>query len=82
MSRDSFASPRVPALSERKNTSRLACVCFDRVVFAQAADVKFYFYASLCRIFSSNGPHRFIFHVLAVPAASHLRLQDELFTSM
>lgn len=28
----------------------------DRVVFAQTADVKFYFYASLCRIFSCSPP--------------------------
>lgn len=31
MSRDSFVSPRVPALSERKNTSRLACVCLTEL---------------------------------------------------
>lgn len=54
MSRDNFASPRVPALSEEKNTSRPACSLLDRVVFAQTADVNFYFYASLYRIFSPN----------------------------
>lgn len=47
---------RALALSERKNTSKPACVYLTELFFAQTADVNFYFCASLWRIFSSNTP--------------------------
>lgn len=49
---------RALALSERKNTSKPACVYLTELFFAQTADVNFYFCASLWRIFSSNTPPR------------------------
>lgn len=72
MSRDNFASPRVPALSEEKNTSRPACVCLTELFLLKLQMLSF---ISMLPFTGFSPPTlAFIFHVMAVPTVSHLRL--------